>query len=78
MGKTNGAINGRVGNVIYYTYRGKPCCRSVPSHVRQTTAITVVALCLRYEIEVKEKLQMVTDMRWLPGSIIGSCFGAGG
>jgi hypothetical protein len=39
MGKTNGAINsGRVGNVIYYTYRGKPCCRSVPSHVRQTTA----------------------------------------
>ena len=40
MGRTkNNLISGRAGNVIFYEYRGKPCCRSIPDSVKQTAGM---------------------------------------
>jgi len=39
MAKQDGAYtNGRIGNLIYYKWRGIPCVRSVPDRVKQTKA----------------------------------------
>jgi hypothetical protein len=40
MGRTkHSAVSGKVANLIYYEYRGKPCCRSAPETVRQTVGM---------------------------------------
>lgn len=31
-------LTGKVANLIYYEFRGKPCCRSMPDKVKQTKA----------------------------------------
>src|SRR5262245_16359958 len=39
MGSANNSLfKGRVGNLVFYEYRGKPCCRTVPDYVKQTAA----------------------------------------
>lgn len=32
-------VSGKVGNLIFYEYRGKPCCRSTPDSIRQTAGM---------------------------------------
>jgi hypothetical protein len=66
------------GIVLDYANQPLPS-QTLSLHIEQEkSALTVVVLRLQYEVKKNGKLQMVTDKRWMPAGIVGSCFGVRG
>jgi len=47
-------VTGKVGNVIFYTWKGIPCVRSVPRRVRQTKATKQSAKHFGHAVELSQ------------------------
>src|SRR5215470_17450232 len=58
MAKQDGVFtNGRVGNLIYYRWRGIPCVRTVPDRVRQTKATRQSAKVFGRAVELSKGIR---------------------